>query len=792
MSNRAVGPVSAHTRFLAPLGLLGVFFLSWGAQEAASGVVQPSELQNIPPRNALYVKRDRLTKQIEMALSAKENLGPVTLVGMAGIGKTQLAREYAQNYGGNYNIVWWMDGNQELLPQLRELGQKLNSFKGCPMPNLKERSHRKWIEEISACCGHYFPRVLFVIDDVKDKDSTQQITEELTEKLKNVRILLTSRNQFMEGKLMTLRSFTREESIEYLKTLLPQVPYHSLGALAKKLNDYPLALSQATSYIKALPSLTVEEYIVLYDEKRKTLWEKEELLNASELYHQTVATTFTLLLDQLQKTHPQALEILKLTSFLGSQDIPKRFLKRWVIDHKSYDEFEFHEALSVLLKTSLFDLSKRINTDVKDEKYSIHSTLHEFVRDQLSKKDQKKYLGEAASLLLSYLQGSSYHLWKNLFHDRFLEFHLKFLLNTAESYKMKSNDLLNLKLKYINFLFFFNSDYQNTKEKIQELEPVILNNPTFPLLDKARFLIILGNAATLQKSYDDAILISEQAEQILSTINKLEAKEDLFFLLVNNLMDFYNTKGNLKKAEEAGKKAELLLPHIRSPFFLTLYYFMHSLLFLNKGDYVPALGSVEMAIQKCSDAEFPEHFHIFTKIIKAEILARSGQLEEALRLVNHNVKEFKKNYPNESNFKPLRMDAVRSYIYLKQGQLEEASTLIRNTIQGLDTLFKKDDENPVQGFSHIILGEIYEKQGNLLSALKEYRQAEEIYTHIFKTIEVDDVSYLYRNLVVLGEKMKDDFLSQEYVELLMNHFGLDHPKTIESLQYLDEHKVSVF
>jgi diguanylate cyclase (GGDEF)-like protein len=84
-----------------------------------------------------------------MALSAKENLGPVTLVGMAGIGKTQLAREYAQNYGGNYNIVWWMDGNQELLPQLRELGQKLNSFKGCPMPNLKERSHRKWIEEIS-------------------------------------------------------------------------------------------------------------------------------------------------------------------------------------------------------------------------------------------------------------------------------------------------------------------------------------------------------------------------------------------------------------------------------------------------------------------------------------------------------------------------------------------------------------------------------------------------------------------------------------------------------------------
>lgn len=765
--------------------MLCIFTLSYGVQQ---GIVNGSpllpEIQNIPPRNTLFVKREKLTKQIGKALEAKIGQASVALVGMPGRGKTQLAKEYAHDYAEKYNIVWWIDANQDLLPQLRELGQKLKTFKGCSMPSSKERNYRKWLEGISACCESYFPRILFIIDDIKDMNIAQQIKESF----KNVSILLTSRNQFMEGNMIALKSFTREESLDYLRKFLPKAPLHSSDALAETLKDYPLALAQASSYIRSIPSLTIDEYLKLYNEKLNTLWEKEEA-NSSELYHYTVASTFTLLLERLQKTHPNAIEILKLTSFLGGQDIPKRFLKKWMIDDKAYDEFEFHEALSVLLKTSLFELSEE--NDANDEKYSIHSTLHKFVRDQLSKEEKKKYVNEAANLLLSYLQGSSYQLWKALFNDRYLEFHLKSLLEIAESAELKSNDIVNLRLKYINFLFFFNSDYQNTKEKIQELQEEVPDNSTFPMLDKARFLIISGNAATLQKSYDDAILISEQAEQILSKIDTPEAKEDLFFLLVNNLMDFYNTKGNLKKAEEVGKKAELLLSHITSSSLLTLYYFMHSLLFLNKGDYDSALSSVETSIQKCSTAEFPEHFHIFTKIIKAEILARSGQLEMALKLIDHNFKELKKYYPNESSFKLLRMNVIRSYIYLKQGKLEESFSLIRDTIQGFDVLFKKPNENPLQGFSHIILGEIYEKQGNFIKALEEYKKAEEVYTHIFKTVEVDDISYLYKNLTILGEKMNDDFLSKHYLEHLIEHFGLDHKRTIESLQYLDKHKRSV-
>lgn len=98
----------------------------------------------------------------------------------------------------------------------------------------------------------------------------------------------------------------------------------------------------------------------------------------------------------------------------------------------------------------------------------------------------------------------------------------------------------------------------------------------------------------------------------------------------------------------------------------------------------------------------------------------------------------------------------------------------------------------MQPFPHIILGEIYERQNNLQRAQDEYKNAEEIYSHIFKTIEVDDISYLYKNYVMLGAKMKDEGMIKKYLQLLTDHFGLDHRRTKEAIQYLDEHKVPAF
>jgi hypothetical protein len=389
------------------------------------------EVTNAPKQNELCIKRENYLTKIDRELKGKEGSKVLAIIGMGGFGKTQLAKDYAQTYGKHYDVVWWMDGNQDLLPQLRELGSTLNAKKSCPMPDLNEISILKWIPIINDCTEKHFPSILFIIDDVKFRETITPIMQGF----KNARILITSRNKTVGDNIMHLKCFTREESIRYLEKTLPGSDTGILSRLAETVFDYPLALAQASSYIRLFPSVTLEEYIKLYQEKRKELWKEEEKLTVDKNdallrdYKQTVSSTFTLLLDQIKKSSPHAFELLKFTSFLGNQDIPKRFLKTWSVNHKKIDELVFHEALSSLIKYSIFEKAENDGDDKpKEEKYSIHASLHKFIRESLTQEERAEYISEAAILFLSYLPVSTHLSWKTLFDDRYLEFHLDSLI----------------------------------------------------------------------------------------------------------------------------------------------------------------------------------------------------------------------------------------------------------------------------------------------------------------------------------------------------------------------------
>ncbi|MBY0500423.1 MAG: hypothetical protein K2P93_00270 [Alphaproteobacteria bacterium] len=743
------------------------------------------KIQNLPPRNEHYVKRKSLTQKIKINLGKTDHF--LMLVGMAGMGKTQLAKEYAYTYFDYYDIVWWTDANQDLLPQIKELGQRLNVSKGCTMPNPKERMQDKWLEAIYGCYKNNFSQVLFIIDDIKE----EELVNPLIHILKNADILLTSRDQSTRGNSMLITCFTREESIGFLEKTLLEASRDSLNELAEILNDYPLALAQAATYLTLFPSLSVAEYIKLYKDKRNELWKEEEQaishknegLTPLATYRHTVASTFTLLLDKIKKESSYAFDLLKLSSFLGSQDIPKTFLKDWMTLYRKIDDFDFHKAFSALIKFSIFEKSKKTQ-----DLYNIHALLQEFIRDSLTKEEKNVYLEELTNLMSSFLPESSHQVWKILAKDPNIEFHLDALLNFTDQYYFQNDEVLNLKIKYLHFVHFFKSDRQKILKTINSLKEDVENSYELSPLERARFLILFANHTTNGSNCDQAILFSENAEKILTNLQTKAAKEELFFLLVNNLMDYYNLTGDLQKGEVVAKKAEILLPDMSDVNYIALYHFIRSTQLLNQGKYKEALKHVDISIEKLPATDFPPYVHSFKKITKAEILTKLGRLDEASKLAEINYKGLKKIYPTMITYKILKAKNILALIYFKQERLEDSYSIIQSIIEGLNTFYQKPYESPLQAFPYIILGEIYEKRKNFIKALEEYKKAEDVYTHIFKTVEVDDISYLYKNLIILGEKMNDDFLSKHYLERLIEHFGLDHTRTIESLQYLDKHK----
>ena len=89
-------------------------------------------LWNIPARNPAFTGRDGLLAAVRERLQAGQAAVVQALYGMGGVGKTQLAAEYAHRFAGSYDLAWWINAEQSGLigDQVASLGQGL----GCIPP----------------------------------------------------------------------------------------------------------------------------------------------------------------------------------------------------------------------------------------------------------------------------------------------------------------------------------------------------------------------------------------------------------------------------------------------------------------------------------------------------------------------------------------------------------------------------------------------------------------------------------------------------------------------------------
>jgi Holliday junction resolvasome RuvABC ATP-dependent DNA helicase subunit len=71
----------------------------------------------IPIRNPDFTGRESLLLTLERSLEArsKASVLPHALHGFGGVGKTQLAVEYAYRFADRYDLVWWIPAEQQSL-----------------------------------------------------------------------------------------------------------------------------------------------------------------------------------------------------------------------------------------------------------------------------------------------------------------------------------------------------------------------------------------------------------------------------------------------------------------------------------------------------------------------------------------------------------------------------------------------------------------------------------------------------------------------------------------------------
>lgn len=150
---------------------------------------------------------------------------------------------------------------------------------------------------------------------------------------------------------------TRKEGLELLrKRLGPDPPEAHLTELLSELEHIPLAVTKAISFILKRRK-SVKQYLELYrmsDTSRSRLLSHEFLDHGrQEQTMESVARTWRISFEWIQKHHAKAAEILCLRSFYQHHGVPEQLLRR-----DDDDVFEFEDSIAALQAFSLLDVKQ--------------------------------------------------------------------------------------------------------------------------------------------------------------------------------------------------------------------------------------------------------------------------------------------------------------------------------------------------------------------------------------------------------------------------------------------------
>ncbi len=344
-----------------------------------------------------FTGRDQFLQEVREQVSAKR---AVALWGLGGIGKTQAALEFAGRYRNDYGGVLWITGDSTagLEQGLFELARPL-ATSGRVRADLLDERDPAAVRQVVVDHLRQSTDYLLICDNVDAPLSLRHVWP------RNLggQVLFTSRSQDVRrlgAVVMELGRLSDEESRDYLmRSQAASGPEEELALreLVRELQGLPLALAQAAAYVTRHRS-RYDAYLRGYRKKKLGLLEQGL---PDEDYPFSIATTWAMSMEQVEKSNTASLALLKLCALLQPDAIPEE-LFRGAVDEldeplrstlRADDDDE--QALDSLLEPLL--CHALMQRDPANRMLSVHRLVQQAVLHRLSPEEQRR-LGRAAVL----------------------------------------------------------------------------------------------------------------------------------------------------------------------------------------------------------------------------------------------------------------------------------------------------------------------------------------------------------------------------------------------------------
>ena len=343
-------------------------------------------IQNLPSRNKGFTGRDELLDAIREELCGSEGAAAQVLRGMGGVGKTQLAVEYAHRFAEEYDVTWWITAEQpELIgPQFGTLAAEL----GCAPPSSDTAaSVRAVIAELRAR-----NRWLIIFDSVTDP-------AELTGWLPSGsvgHVLITARSGVWDeiSASIEVDVFDRVESAALLQTRVPHLAADDAGKLAAALGDLPLAVAQAARFL-AESGMPAGEYLDLLTTRAAEILGEGRPVS----YPLSLSAATRLAFDRLRSEDVAATTLLTMCAFLAPEPVPARLVSAAAeyfpepLAARATDPVALRRVLSAIGRSAL--------ARVGDNAVHMHRLTQAIVRDSLTSQQCSEARAQSEEVVLA-------------------------------------------------------------------------------------------------------------------------------------------------------------------------------------------------------------------------------------------------------------------------------------------------------------------------------------------------------------------------------------------------------
>jgi len=366
---------------------------------------EQEETMTLPyPRNLFFLGREDMLARLRRQLQAGQTMAlsqPQAISGLGGVGKTQVALEYAYRHAQDYQAVFWTraDSRDALVADFLEMAHALK------LPERDERDQTVMVAAVKGWLSQH-TNWLLILDNA---DELALLPEFLPSPIRG-HLLLTTRAQAL-GRLAnrieveTLDPDTsallllRRAGLLALEAPLGQAEEADRQAaiqLAQELGGLPLALDQAGAFLEET-GCGLQQYLDLYRSHRADLLRHRG--GVIQDHPDSVATTWSLSFASVEQRSALAADLLRLCALLHPDAIPEELFLQGaahlgpVLATMGTDPLAFNQALAVIQSYSLLRRTSHEQT------LSIHRLVQAVLQDAMSNEARDQWTERAIAAL---------------------------------------------------------------------------------------------------------------------------------------------------------------------------------------------------------------------------------------------------------------------------------------------------------------------------------------------------------------------------------------------------------